>query len=182
MLIVADTNIPFLKGVLEPYAEVRYYDGRAIGREEMKDADAVIIRTRTRCNRETLEGSRVKMIASATIGNRLVPGKRNRGPECRGLQCLGRGRLRFLCALRSGVKAYREAGRDHNRHSWSGECGKEGGKDGKAPWIQCPEVRPSTRRRGRPGRLCLSGRTSGRVRHRDNARAAGCFYPRHGGG
>lgn len=68
MLIVADTNIPFLKGVLENYAEVRYYDGRMIGREEMKDADALIIRTRTRCNRETLEGSRVKMIASATIG------------------------------------------------------------------------------------------------------------------
>ena len=68
MLIVADTNIPFLKGVLEPYAEVRYYDGRSIGKSEMKDADAVIIRTRTRCNAETLQGSRVKMISSATIG------------------------------------------------------------------------------------------------------------------
>lgn len=68
MKIVADTNIPFLKGVFEPYAEVVYIDGRAIDKEAMRDADAIIIRTRTRCNADTLEGSRVQMIASATIG------------------------------------------------------------------------------------------------------------------
>ena len=68
MKIVADTNIPFLKGVLEPYAEVVYMDGRAIDHEAMVDADAVIIRTRTKCNEETLSGTRVQMIASATIG------------------------------------------------------------------------------------------------------------------
>ena len=68
MKIVADTNIPFLKGVLEPFAEVVYLDGRAIDRAAMSDADAIIIRTRTRCNAETLAGTRVKMIASATIG------------------------------------------------------------------------------------------------------------------
>ena len=48
MKVVADTNIPFLKGVLEPYAEVVYMDGRSIDREAMKDADALIIRTRTK--------------------------------------------------------------------------------------------------------------------------------------
>ncbi len=68
MKIVADTNIPFLKGVLEPYAQVVYLDGRAIDRAAMEDADAIIIRTRTKCNAETLEGSRVQLIASATIG------------------------------------------------------------------------------------------------------------------
>ena len=68
MKIVADKNIPFLKGVFEPYAEVLYKEGRAITKEDMADADALIIRTRTRCNRETLEGSRVQAIASATIG------------------------------------------------------------------------------------------------------------------
>ena len=68
MKIVADTNIPFLKGVLEPYADVVYMDGRSINREAMMDADAIVIRTRTRCCRETLEGTKVKMIASATIG------------------------------------------------------------------------------------------------------------------
>ena len=68
MKIIADTNIPFLKGVLEPYAEVEYIDGRSIGREAMHEADAIIIRTRTKCNEETLSGSRIEMIASATIG------------------------------------------------------------------------------------------------------------------
>lgn len=68
MKIVADTNIPFLKGVLEPYAEVVYMDGRSINREAMMDADAIVIRTRTRCSEETLSGTNVKMIASATIG------------------------------------------------------------------------------------------------------------------
>ena len=68
MKIVADTNIPFLKGVLEPFARVEYLDGRAIDHDAMIDADAIIIRTRTKCNAETLSGTRVQMIASATIG------------------------------------------------------------------------------------------------------------------
>ena len=68
MKIVADTNIPFLKGVLEPYAEVVYMDGRSINREAMMDADAIVIRTRTRCCEETLRGTKFKIIASATSG------------------------------------------------------------------------------------------------------------------
>ena len=34
----------------------------------LMDADALITRTRTRCNRELLEGTSVQFIASATIG------------------------------------------------------------------------------------------------------------------
>ena len=66
--IIADNKIPFLEGVLEPYAEVKYLAGAKTGSNEIKDADALITRTRTKCNRSTLEGSRVKMIATATIG------------------------------------------------------------------------------------------------------------------
>ncbi|MBP5373771.1 MAG: 4-phosphoerythronate dehydrogenase [Bacteroidales bacterium] len=68
MKVVADTNIPFLKGVLEPYAEVVYKEGRSIDRETVADADALLLRTRTKCNAQLLEGSRVKMISNATIG------------------------------------------------------------------------------------------------------------------
>ncbi len=68
MKIIADTNIPFLKGVLEPYAEVEYLDIKDITREAMLDADAIVIRTRTRCNADTLSGTRVRVISSATIG------------------------------------------------------------------------------------------------------------------
>ena len=66
--IVADKNIPFLEGVFEPYADVAYIDGKAICKEDVRDADALVIRTRTRCNESLLGESGVSMIATATIG------------------------------------------------------------------------------------------------------------------
>lgn len=68
MKIIADSAIPFLEGVLEPYAEVRYLPGKSITAADVRDADALIIRTRTRCDATLLEGSRVRLIATATIG------------------------------------------------------------------------------------------------------------------
>lgn len=68
MKIVADHKIPFLKGALEHVAEVVYLPGSAISANDVRDADALIVRTRTRCNKELLEGSKVRFIASATIG------------------------------------------------------------------------------------------------------------------
>ncbi|MEG0789561.1 MAG: 4-phosphoerythronate dehydrogenase [Alistipes sp.] len=68
MKIIADAAIPFLKGVLEPYADLTYIKGDAITAADVRTADALLIRTRTRCNAALLEGSSVKMIATATIG------------------------------------------------------------------------------------------------------------------
>jgi len=68
MKIVADNKIPYLKGVLEPFANVEYYPGNEITATIVKDADALIIRTRTKCNANLLEGSNIKFIATATIG------------------------------------------------------------------------------------------------------------------
>ena len=68
MKIIADSAIPFLQGVLEPWAEVRYLPGAEIAPEEVRDADALLIRTRTRCDERLLGGSRVRLIATATIG------------------------------------------------------------------------------------------------------------------
>lgn len=68
MKIVADKAIPFLEGVFEPYAEVVYRDGASFTREDVRDADALITRTRTVCDAALLEGSSVRIIASATIG------------------------------------------------------------------------------------------------------------------
>ena len=68
MKIVVDNAIPFLEGVFEPYAEVVYKGGNEIVHEDVLDADALIIRTRTRCDAQLLEGTSVKMIATATIG------------------------------------------------------------------------------------------------------------------
>ena len=66
--IIADDKIPFLKGIFEPYADIEYYPGKVISRELVKNADALIIRTRTKCNQQLLTGSSVKIIATATIG------------------------------------------------------------------------------------------------------------------
>ena len=68
MLIAADSKIPFLKGVFEPYADVRYLDPGEFTPETVRDADALIIRTRTNCGAALLEHSRVSVIATATIG------------------------------------------------------------------------------------------------------------------
>ena len=66
--IVADDKIPFLKGVLEPFADVIYLPPKEISRETVKDADALLVRTRTKCNADLLENLSVKFIATATIG------------------------------------------------------------------------------------------------------------------
>jgi erythronate-4-phosphate dehydrogenase len=47
---------------------VVYLPGKDTTAEVLKDADAVITRTRTKCNESTLKGSSVKIIATATIG------------------------------------------------------------------------------------------------------------------
>ena len=69
MKVIIDHKIPYIKEAIEKIAdEVVYLPGHAFTKEEVKDADALIVRTRTRCNQELLEGSQVKFIATATIG------------------------------------------------------------------------------------------------------------------
>ncbi len=68
MKIVADLDIPFLKGVFEPYAELVYKKGVDIGREDLIDADVLMVRTRTKCDSKLLEGTAVRLITTATIG------------------------------------------------------------------------------------------------------------------
>lgn len=68
MKVIIDRAIPYIQGILEPYAEVLYRDGRNFSPEEVRSADVLVIRTRTRCDEALLAGSRVRMIATATIG------------------------------------------------------------------------------------------------------------------
>ena len=69
MKVIIDHKIPYIKEAISRIAdEVVFLPGNAFTKEAVKDADALIVRTRTMCNRELLEGSRVKFIATATIG------------------------------------------------------------------------------------------------------------------
>lgn len=67
--VVADCDIPFLRGVLEPYAHVDYKKGNRITRNDLLEADVLIVRTRTRCDEALLAGTPVRLVATATIGH-----------------------------------------------------------------------------------------------------------------
>ena len=66
--ILADDAIPFLKGILEPVANVTYLRGADITRQNLAGSNALLVRTRTVCNKALLEGTGVSFIATATIG------------------------------------------------------------------------------------------------------------------
>ena len=66
--IIIDANIPYIRGAFDDVADVEYLVAKEITHNKVMNADAVIVRTRTRCNADLLEGTRVKMVATATIG------------------------------------------------------------------------------------------------------------------
>ncbi len=68
MKIIADKAIPFLEEVFRPFAEVVRMEGSQISAADVRDADALIVRTRTKCDAALLDGSAVRFIATATIG------------------------------------------------------------------------------------------------------------------
>ena len=68
MKIIVDSHIPNIQGLIEPRAQVLYLEPGDITRDAVRDADALIVRTRTRCDANLLDGSRVRFIGSATIG------------------------------------------------------------------------------------------------------------------
>ena len=68
MKALIDNAIPYIQGVLEPYMDVVYCEGVEFSSEMVKDADLLVVRTRTRCNEQLLKGSKVSLIATATIG------------------------------------------------------------------------------------------------------------------
>lgn len=68
MNIIIEKNIPFIKGLLERFGEVQYLSADDITTEAVRDADALFVRTRTRCDSRLLDGSKCRFIATATIG------------------------------------------------------------------------------------------------------------------
>lgn len=69
MYIIIESHIPFAQGVMERMGHrVSYLPPEAIDRESVRHADALVVRTRTRCDGSLLAGSSVRHIATATIG------------------------------------------------------------------------------------------------------------------
>ncbi|WP_106831709.1 4-phosphoerythronate dehydrogenase PdxB [Parabacteroides pacaensis] len=68
MIIVADNTVPYLKGVAETFAEVRYISSSEFIHENVQDADVLIVRSIDKCTRELLQNTSIKLITTATIG------------------------------------------------------------------------------------------------------------------
>ena len=67
--IVIDDKIPYIKETISKLTNrAVYIPGNMIGNDDIRDADALIIRTRTHCDAQLLKGSNVKFVATATIG------------------------------------------------------------------------------------------------------------------
>ena len=69
MKIVVDDKIPYIRETICQLAdETVFLSGAAITADDVRDADVLVVRTRTRCNQQLLEGSKVQLVVTATIG------------------------------------------------------------------------------------------------------------------
>jgi len=68
MKIAADVNIPFVKEAFKNFGEVELFPGRDIENKMVKDADILLVRSVTKVNKELLSGTKIKFVATATIG------------------------------------------------------------------------------------------------------------------
>ncbi len=69
MKIVIDDKIPYIREAVAGITEdAVYLPGSTITAADVADADALIVRTRTKCDKALLAGSRVKFVGTATIG------------------------------------------------------------------------------------------------------------------
>ena len=66
--VIIDKRIPFLDGVFPSDIEVLYLAPEEFTTESVREADAVFIRTRTHINKELLHNTKVRFVATATIG------------------------------------------------------------------------------------------------------------------
>jgi erythronate-4-phosphate dehydrogenase len=68
MKIIADENIPFVKECFSSAGEITTVHGRKITKDILQGADALLVRSITKVNKELLEGTNIKFVATATIG------------------------------------------------------------------------------------------------------------------
>lgn len=68
MKIIVENHIPYIKGLLEPFAQVEYLAATDITPVVVRNADALLVRTRTCCDEFLLADSKVQFVGTATIG------------------------------------------------------------------------------------------------------------------
>lgn len=68
MRILVDENIPQGREVFSAYGDVITFHGRKVTASDVKDADALLVRSITKVNAALLDGSKVTFVGTATIG------------------------------------------------------------------------------------------------------------------
>ena len=69
MKAVIDDKIPYIRGEIEKVVdEAVYMPGSSFSHDDVRDADILIVRTRTKCDQSLLDGSSVRLVVTATIG------------------------------------------------------------------------------------------------------------------
>jgi hypothetical protein len=68
MIIAADEAIPYLRAAFARIGELRLFSGRSVRCADVREADALIVRSVTKVGADLLEGSSVRFVGTATIG------------------------------------------------------------------------------------------------------------------
>ncbi len=68
MKILADENIPYVADVFDHFGEIVTIQGRSITADLLKEVDCLLVRSITKVNEALLKDSKVKFVATATIG------------------------------------------------------------------------------------------------------------------
>ena len=68
MKILADENIPYVCEAFGALGDVETISGRAMRAADVRDASLLLVRSITKVNRDLLDGSAVRFVATATIG------------------------------------------------------------------------------------------------------------------
>lgn len=68
MNIVADENLAFTEYFFAEFGKINNQAGRTLTHEDVKNADALLVRSVTKVNQQLIENTQLKFVGSATIG------------------------------------------------------------------------------------------------------------------
>lgn len=68
MIVAIDEAIPYLQSALAPFGEIRPFTGRSVSPAELRNAEALIVRSVTRVDADLLDGSSVRFVGTVTTG------------------------------------------------------------------------------------------------------------------
>ncbi len=68
MIVAVDEAIPYAESAFAGTAEIRTFPGRKVSAADLKDAEALVVRSITQVDRSLLDGTCVRFVGTATIG------------------------------------------------------------------------------------------------------------------